>query len=333
MKKIKLIFFLVFILSGAARVSAQDFHLSMYDAGPLFLNPALTGVVDADWRLHAQYRNQWKAVAFKPYNTGLISIDAPVGKWGFGGQITEMRAGVGNYNVLQGLASIAYTISFDKNRFHNLSLGAQGGITQKSIEYKLYTFDNQYTTANGGGFNQDLNSGESFSAQSQILPQVNAGAMYYYSKIQSRLNPFVGFSAFNLTQPKESFFGQANVLPMRLYTHAGIRINLTEQFYLIPKVLIMQQLSASEQTFALDAGYYLSAQNVYILGGFVYRNADAAAISLGGRLDNIIAKVSYDVNISSLTKASNGRGAFEVSVTYMAKKKRKAKLTKACPRI
>jgi type IX secretion system PorP/SprF family membrane protein len=324
---------MLLLVSGSTKMLAQDFHLSMYDAAPLFLNPAMTGLVDADWRVHVQYRNQWKAVAFKPYNTGLISFDAPVGKWGFGGQIIEMRAGIGNYNVLQGMASAAYTVSFDKKQFHNLSLGVQAGATQKTIEYKLYTFDNQYTTANGGGFDQSIASGENFANQSQILPQVNAGALYYYSKIQSRLNPFIGFSAFNITQPKETFFNMNNVLPIRYYIHGGIRINVTEQLYFIPKVLVMRQLNSNEQTEALDVGYYLSAQKIYILGGVVYRNLDAAAFSLGARLENIIAKVSYDVNVSSLARASNGRGAFEISITYMSKKKRKAKLTAACPRI
>jgi hypothetical protein len=151
--------------------------------------------------------------------------------------------------------------------------------------------------------------------------------------MQSHFNPFIGFSAFNITQPKETFFGANNVLPIRYYLHAGIRINVTEQLYFIPKVLIMRQLNANEQTAALDVGYFLSEQKIYLLGGVVYRNLDAAAFSLGARVDNIIGKVSYDVNVSSLARASNGRGAFEISLTYIAKKKGKAKLTKACPRI
>lgn len=333
MRKARVLVLLSLLLVLVPRAKAQDFHLSMYDAGPLFLNPAMTGLVDASWRVHAQYRNQWKAVAFKPYNTALISVDAPFGKWGFGGQIIEMRAGIGNYNVLQGMASAAYTISIDKNRFHNLSLGIQAGGTQKSIEYKLYTFDNQYTTAGGGTFDQSISSGENFASQSQILPQVNAGALYYYSKIQSRFNPFVGFSAFNITQPKETFFDMNNVLPIRYYLHAGVRVNVTEQFYLIPKALVMKQLNASEQTFAVDAGYYLTEQQIYLLGGVVYRSKDAAAFSLGARVENIIGKISYDVNVSSLSKASNGKGAIEISLTYMPKSKKKAKLAKACPRI
>jgi type IX secretion system PorP/SprF family membrane protein len=323
---------IVVLLQISTAIRAQDFHLSNYDAGPLFLNPALTGVADAEWRLHAQYRNQWRSVAYKPFQTALISFDAPVKRWGFGGQIINMRAGIGNYNVFQAMFSAAYLASFDKNRYHNLSMGVQGGVTQKSVEYKIFTFNDQYTVQNGGGFNQSLPSNENFQQQSQMLPQVNAGIMYYYARMQSRLNPFVGFSAFNLTQPKETFFDMTNRLPMRFYMHAGLRINITEQFYLLPKMLMMQQNNAQEQTYAMDAGYFLSGAELWLLGGAVYRTKDAAVLSLGARKANYIAKVCYDVNISKLSAASGGRGAIELSFTYMGLKK-KAKEIKSCPRI
>src|SRR3954462_744226 len=99
---------------ASASLKSQDFHLSLYDAGPLFLNPAMTGLIDAKFRVHAQYRNQWNSVAYKPHNTALISADMPYKKWGFGIQLIEMRAGVGNYNVFQGMFSVAYTVPLDK---------------------------------------------------------------------------------------------------------------------------------------------------------------------------------------------------------------------------
>ena len=46
---------------------------------------------------------------------------------GFGAQIGNYRAGLGNYNVLQALISGAYTISLDHSKNHNLSFGFQGG--------------------------------------------------------------------------------------------------------------------------------------------------------------------------------------------------------------
>ncbi|MBX7094618.1 MAG: type IX secretion system membrane protein PorP/SprF [Flavobacteriales bacterium] len=329
MKKSILIFgFSCFALLG----KTQDFHLSMYDAGPLFLNPAMTGVFEGDWRLHAQQRTQWRTVNFKPYNTSLLSFDMPTGKWGFGAQIINMRAGLGNYNALQGTVSAAYTVPLDRKKTHNFSMGLQAGVTQKSVEYQLLTYDNQYVTTNGGGFDNSLPSGENFQSNSVLVPQLNAGLLYYHSKQQSRLNPFLGVSAFNLLTPKESFFSGPNKLPMRFYAHTGVRINITEFIYVLPKVLYMMQSSASEITAACDAGFFMKQSEVMVLGGVVYRNKDAAILSLGARKGNFTGKLAYDINISTLQPSSNGKGAFEVSLTYIGKKP-KSKTQKICPRI
>src|SRR5687767_10651403 len=125
--KMKKIFLLLTLSICVTRAGSQDFHLSMYDAGPLFLNPAMTGLHEGDWRVHGQYRTQWKAVNFKPYNTALLSFDMPWKKWGFGAQIMNSRAGIGNYNALQLLVSAAYSVPLTQNKAHNLSFGVQAG--------------------------------------------------------------------------------------------------------------------------------------------------------------------------------------------------------------
>lgn len=332
MRKYFLIISLLGFLAFNKQAKAQDFHLSMYDAAPLFLNPAMTGVVEGQWRLHAQYRTQWKAVNFKPYQTALVSFDKPVKNWGFGGQITNYRAGIGNYNVLQGLASIGYTIPLDKKRANIISFGVQGGLSQKSVEHQLHTFDNQYTTTNGGFFDNSLANGESFGGQSFVIPELNVGFLYYYAKQQSKLNPFIGVSAFNLLTPNESWYGVDNKLPMRYYAHAGMRINISETLYLIPKALYQRQNEFNELTVATDIGIFLKKSELYLIGGLIYRANDAAIASIGLKKENYIARVSYDVNLSTLTAASTGRGGFEVSFTYMHQNKDK-KTVKICPRL
>lgn len=323
---------ILFAVITAFSGRTQDAHLSMYDAAPLFLNPAMTGVFEGNWRIHTQLRTQWKSVNYKPYNSALISLDAPKGKWGFGGQIMNFRAGIGNYNAFQALGSVAYTTPIDKQKKHNISFGIQAGIGQKSIEYQLLTYDNQYTTANGGGFDQTISSNENFSGQSIIVPVTNAGLLYFFAKQESRFNPFVGVSAFNLIQPKESFFANDNNLNIRYYVHLGTRINITETIYLLPKVLAMQQGKFTEQTYAMDAGFYLKGSDMYLLGGIIYRNADAGIVTIGAKMDNFVAKVGYDINVSTLSTASLGRGGFEFSFTYI-RQKNKPETAKICPRL
>lgn len=323
---------IVILLGLSFHGRSQDAHLTMYDAAPLYLNPAMTGVFEGNWRLHAQYRTQWKSVNYKPYTSALLSVDVPKGKWGFGGQIMNFRSGIGNYNVAEALGSAAYTTPIDEGENHNLSFGLQAGISQKSVEYQLLTYNNQYTTANGGGFDPTISAEESFSGQSLVVPVTNAGIMYFYSKQQSRLNPFVGVSAFNLLEPRESFFGANNTLPLRYYVHVGTRINITEKFYVLPKILHMQQRSFQEQTYAVDIGYYLNGAELYLLGGFIYRTADAGILTIGAKMDHFVAKMSYDFNVSTLSTASSGRGGFELSFTYIHQKN-KPTTAKICPRL
>jgi len=323
---------LLFLYCCLFKAYGQDGHFSLYDDAPIFLNPAMTGVIKGDWRVHGQYRTQWKAVNYKPYTTALVSFDMSHNKWGFGVQVKNFRAGSGNYNDLQALLSAAYTTPIDKKKYHNISIGVSGGMHQKSLEDQLLTFDNQYTVFGGGGFDQNINSNENLSRRSQILPSVNAGIMYFFSKQQSRLNPFVGVSAFNLTQPKETFYADINKLPMRFYAHVGTRINITELLYLTPKVLIMGQKKFSEQTYAIDAGYYFAGGDFYLTGGALFRVKDASVIYLGVRMENITAKVAYDINVSSLTRVSGGRGGFELSLTYIHKKSKPSN-DKICPRL
>ena len=304
----------------------------MYDAAPLFLNSGLTGVFEGDWRLHAQYRTQWKSVNFKPYNSALVSFDMPFGKWGVGIQVNNFRAGYGNFNVLQGLVSAAYNLPLNKKRSHVISFGVQAGGMQKSLEYQLLSFNNQYTLTDGGGFDNTIISGETFGAQSMIVPTTNASILYYFAKQQARVNPFVGLSAFNLIEPLESFYDQENRLPRRYYLHAGTRINITEQFYLLPKVLLMQQREFSEQTFSAEAGYFMKGSETYLIGGLIYRNRDAMIATAGVKKENFTLRLGYDVNVSSLSSVSTGRGGFEVALTYVHSKN-KTKVEKICPRL
>ena len=313
-------------------IKAQDFHLSLYDAAPLFLNPAMTGLVDGKMRLHAHYRNQWNAVAYKPFTTALVSFDIPKGKWGFGGQVSNMRAGFGNYNVFQALGSVSYAIPLDKNKYHNLSLGLQAGFTQKRIEYQIFSFDNQWSGLDGGSFDKSINNNENFNRGTQFQEAVNFGALYYYAKQQSRINPFAGFSAFNLTKPKETFFGSNNRLPIRMYTHVGVRVNISELLYVIPKVLIYNQTNIIQQTYALDAGYFFKGEKFYALAGYVYRTKDASVAYVGFKKDNYIFKMAYDFNTSSLRGTSKTKGAYEISLTWLGKKAKNQDV-KNCPRL
>ena len=321
---------LFLFLSSAA--FSQDFHLSQYDAPPMFLNPSMTGMFDGYYRIHGHYRTQWSSIIKNPFTTAGLSFDMPVKKFGVGLQIFNYRAGTGNYNVFSALLSAGYDVVFDKQNNHHLALGVQAGIVQKSVNLNKLTFGNQYTNTGGGGFDTGIPNGEMFSNPNFLIHDINAGFMYYYAKDNSRLNPFIGMSAFHLTQPKESFLGTNNKLPIRYYFHGGVKVNINEKIQLLPKCIYMRQINDKEFTATLLLHYFLNDSETYLIFGPTYRSKDAAIIEGGVKKGRYICRISYDINTSSLKKVSNNRGGFEISLTYIARRSKPNPLAN-CPRL
>lgn len=322
----------IFIAFGA---KSQDFHLSQYDAAALNTNPALTGMFEGKHRIHMHYRTQWSAVATRPFQTGVVTFDTRLNKkWSLGIQVLNYNAGAGYYNAAQILPSVSYNVPLDKNKFHRISFGLSGGVINKSFDFNALSWGAQYEpTANGGQFNPAVNSGETFPSTSVLNMDANAGLMYFFGRPGSRVSPFIGVTAFHLNRPNESFFGVGESrLPMRYLGHAGMRIGINERLSILPKVFYMYQEQAMELTFSGMLHYYLKGPDIFLLGGFTYRNADAAIVDVGIKFGSWQGRISYDFNVSSLQPVSNGRGATELSLTYIMFKTESNPLP-TCPRL
>lgn len=324
----------ILFLSLALGAKGQDFHFSQYDAASLNLNPALTAAFRGDTRIHGQYRNQWSAVATKPFTTYLVGVDLNKGQWGFGGYIANRRAGQGNYNVISVLPSASYKHLLGKDKkYHKMSYGLQVGAFQKSVSEDQLTFEQQYVQSNGGDFDPTIPSGENFAGNSTFNLDVNVGVVYSYVNPFSRLNPFIGITAFHVNLPNETFLGIKNKLPIRLQAHLGSRISITERLAVTPKMFFQYQDNVNEITYGFLGQYHLKNPNFFLLFGGTYRSEkDAAIAEIGAKYGSFMGRISYDINLSSLSTITNGRGASEFSLTYIFSKPKKYPLEK-CPKI
>jgi type IX secretion system PorP/SprF family membrane protein len=315
-------------------MKAQDFHLSQYDAAPMNLNPAMTGLFDGYYRIHGHYRTQWSAVSTKPFTTTNISYERPFKTVSGGAQIMNYRAGSGYFNVFSFLLSAGYDVTVDKNKLHHLSFGIEAGIIHTSVDMSRLTFGNQFiSTADGGGFDTGLPTGESSTTTvNKVMPDVSAGMVYYYASNQSRINPFMGFSAFHLTQPDQSLLSATSKLPIRFNIHGGCKINLTEKIQILPKFLYMDQLNDKEFTMSVIGYYYLKSYDAFLLFGPTFRNKDAAIFEGGLKYGRYVYLMSYDINTSSLNPSTHGRGGLEFSVTYTPKAPKQG-AAPTCPRL
>ncbi|PCH93398.1 MAG: hypothetical protein COB85_07185 [Bacteroidetes bacterium] len=300
---------------------SQDSHLSQFFGTHLTLNPALTGMFKGNYRVHLQYRNQWKSVISKPFETTNLTYDQPLKRFGIGAYILNYRAGISGINVFNFLLSGAYEITIDHQNEHHLTTGLQLGIIHKSFDPSALTFDNQYDSSYASGtFDPGISSGETFEKTSILLPEVNFGVYYYNERKNATFNPYLGVSGFHLTQPTESFYGQKNKLPMRLVVHGGTKIKINNNYSAEPNFLYMRQTNDNEFQFGTLIYYHLSGYDANIFIGPYYRNKDAVIIHVGGLYQDFRIGISYDINTSSLKGASNGRGGIEFSITYTKQK-------------
>src|ERR1039457_7372715 len=112
----KLLMFLILLVFTGSALEAQDLHFSQWFNSPLTTNPANTGFIpDADYRLGANYRNQWSSIMAEPYKTMSAWGDAQVfrdriqsGWLGLGGVILHDVAGSGSLTTTEVYGPIAY---------------------------------------------------------------------------------------------------------------------------------------------------------------------------------------------------------------------------------
>lgn len=319
-KKVSILIAFAFIATTAI-VKAQDFHLSQYDAFGLYLNPALTGYFageKADYRANVNYRSQWRSLARKPFATYGLSYDMPYKKFGVGAYVLNNRAGLANFNTLNFQVSGAYFITDPENSPHILNVGLQMGLFYKTFNPNNLLFENQYDYSTGT-LNPEINNGENFQRTSLVKFDANLGMFYQYKEDGKKYSPYLGFSVFHLSKPSESFNANKNRVPMRFNVNAGCEFQVNDKVKVIPNILYMNQAKASDFNIGVAGTYRIKEKND-LLYGINYRVKDAVIIHAGMKKDNIILRMSYDVNVSYLSAYTSNRGAFEISMIVFGKK-------------
>jgi type IX secretion system PorP/SprF family membrane protein len=324
-KVVQLSVALSFLLLG--RAVAQDFHLSQYDAFPLYMNPALTGNYlgeDGDYKIHSVYRTQWRALASKPFSTFGMGYDMKYDRYGMGGYILNNRSGAGNFNTMNVQLAGSYFITDPKTSPHLLNTGLEMGIFYKSFNPTKLLFESQYDNSTGT-LNSDISNGENFQRTSMVKFDASLGVFYKYRDAGKKFWPYIGLSVFHLSRPKENFTDESSRLPMRFTVQSGCDFKINEDIRVTPTILYMNQAKASELNFGALLYYRISESKEKkvkydLVGGLNYRTGDAFIVQLGLKKDNFVLRMSYDINTSYLNAYSNGRGGFEITLQITGKK-------------
>lgn len=296
------------------------------------VNPSLAGL-NGKYNAIANYRTQWNSVA-SPYTTFGASFDAnlnnPSNRKGF------LAGGINFYHDVAGdlkmtTSNVNFNVAYHikLNRTSTFGIGIQVGYAQRGIGSAKGFFASQY---DGNDFDQAISSGENFGTRS--FGYADAGAGFVFKHNSLREGTFnsggymfsAGLAAYHLTNPSYSFIqGGNDDLSIRYAGFVETEFKLNDpKFSILPAIYYQRQGSHQEILFGSYIKYSIiqstnktsMRNNFSIAYGAFYRFGDAFVNKLMLDFSNYALGISYDINISSLTQASNGRGGVEFMFRY-----------------
>jgi type IX secretion system PorP/SprF family membrane protein len=308
---------------------SQDIHISQFWISPVAINPAAAGFFDGNVRMGAYNRTQWRSIS-KAYQTVGVSVDLPLIKrpgkqdlFGIGITLDYDQAGDSKYTTIQGDLMLSYARALTSRNNHFLMGGIMLGGAQRSWDYSQLRFDGQWQD---GVFYPDIDNGETFYGSNYWLADVGVGIQWFYQP--DFLTFFqVGFSVYHLNMPKISMLKDGDIrLPIKWVTHAITSIEVHPDIAVIPVAYFAYQdiyreflIGASySHTLPIDVKGFRNKANI----GLFYRWNDAIYLSAGMEWRRLTFGISYDFNVSNLSRASHARGGIEIALSYIIKKKR-----------
>lgn len=316
-------------LSGAA----QDIHFSQLTQTPLLINPAQAGL-SHEISAIVNYRDQWRSVTSNPFKTFNMSADMAFYKkksgshLGVGINFFSDKAGDGAMKTTTGQLHMSGIIATSENSL--LSVGLYGGFGQRSLSYDKLYWDNQYI---GGQLDITAPSLEPLTFTNRTYADIGAGLAWTYGTGNNTIssndawNVTVGFAVQHINTPVYTYYGNTDMrLPMKYVAHGNAEIGIKNySLVLEPGYMVTIQGGHHEITAGTLVKYWLQEASVYtgrkkpaafVLGGY-YRFGDALNIVTAYEMYPFRIGLSYDVNLSGLTAASQARGGFELSLRFM----------------
>ncbi len=307
-----------------ASLFSQDVHFSHIHASPTILNPAMTGLFNGKIRFIGNSRGQWNSLT-KGYRTFAGSVDMRLFEFNrediiAGGlNIITDKAGDLDFKTTAVLGSMSVLKTLGE---HYFAVGIQTGVISNSVDYsKIVAFD----------LEPDIQSG----APDQInYIDVNAGVSWFYN-IDRFSNVYLGVSISHLNSPDVSFYkdeglDEGTTLYRKYVFHGGADVEMNRRNTIMPSFIFMDQGPHREITLGSYWKYktqYNGSRNAgsaLYFGGWLrwyaernYIGTDAIIAAIRLDFKNTFISLTYDINISTLTRASGGAGGPEFSVIHI----------------
>ncbi len=320
---------LLAVLGG--QLAAQDIHFAHIHASPTYLNPAMTGMFEnGSMRFIANTRSQWETIGGKGYKTVALSTDGQLGSLGesslLGGglQLTADQAGDLNFTKSSASLTLSAIKSLNRKYEHFIAIGIQNAYHNYRLDYsKMVGFDSEPLVENGAP--NKLNFWD-----------LSLGAAWYYT-FKDRSTMYLGAGLFHINTPNTSFFSRAESpseyreenqeeLYQKFVIHGGAYWRMGKQVTALPSFMYLDQGPHQEinigtflrfargKSFTItNYAFYFGAWTRWHIEKDIF-DVDAIITSLRMDVNRTSYTISFDTNVSSLSRASFGIGGPEVSI-------------------
>jgi type IX secretion system PorP/SprF family membrane protein len=296
---------------------SQDIHFSQFFEAPLYRNPALAGIVNGDYRIQTVYRSQWNSIT-QAYKTTSVNAEykLPVKNDDYltlAFQLFHDKAGTTNLTTTHLLPAINYHKSLSSEKSMYLSVGFMGGYVERRVDRSRITTNSTYDNHSDG--------------EDALIPKYgywdgSAGMSFNTQLGQNKDNNLVlGAALHHFIRPKNSFYNTGSVIvdPKWVFS-ADVRFALNEQSYMTFHNDYVQQGSYTEKLsgaiFTHKLGAYTDEPDFTLGAGGFLRWGDAFIPTFQLNYRPFALSMSYDVNVSQLSKTSYGQGGYEMSLSY-----------------
>ena len=315
---------------------AQDIHMSQIHASPTVINPAMNGIInDGDIRLVALSRSQWTDFG-NGFNSFAGSADMKLKSLGngsvLGGGLLFYGDRAGDLDLTTTSLGLSFSVakSFDRKGDNLVAFGFQNAFVRKGIDYSKMEGGEQelfLSLPNNNHTYWDFTAGAAWFHRFS-----RHNSMYLGTSLAHVNRPNVGFlSEFNSNRPGESEI----LLFRKISFHGGANIYTGKKVTLLPSFILSDQGPHREIVMGSYVKYnknrrsYRNSKMSLYLGGWLryyvetdISGVDALVASVRIDVKKTFISFSYDINLSSLKVASNGRGGMEVSVIHIIKSNR-----------
>lgn len=314
--KIKLLclwFFTVVLYTA----QAQDHIYSQFYNAPVYLNPALNGQFEGDFRMNMIYRTQWTAVP-GPLNYYTLSLDLKIPRLngGVGLMFTKTSEGGAYLNKMNFSGIYSYSVEFENS---TLYFGLQAGLTNRKVDAGKLVFLDQLGSE---GIIPGAGTGASVvQFNNKFFFDGGAGINAVIGKLM------VGLSGQHLNRPNETLTGETSILPIRYNFYASYRYALNQNFddspVIIPSVVLYKQANLNSVSAGLQ--YKYRGVNAGLWFRRDAQQSDAIVVSFifdlfnGNRESKTRFGISHDAGVSKLpytNTAGTTEGAFSYETTF-----------------